>query len=376
MATTKRHHPGVSVQAHRGKWRVKWRVDGRAVYQGGFDTEDAADEYAEKVYLRTKLDGQAPVVVADDDDVLTLAKWWARWEPGRPWAQSSRNTHALHWKLYIKPVFGPVALDDITTADVQAWHRKLEKRGKSPGYIGGLHRTLSMALQGAVENGLLPTGNPARTAKLRKTTKVPKAALDVATTDALLAAFDARSPKLALYARFIAATGMRRAEAAGLTWDRLDLDKGTVLVDRQMDYAADTLPTWCEPKNRKIRTVLLTPSIVAALREHKAAQPVVAIGGRGLVFTQDDGSAWPVSSLTEGFGRVRKALDAEGVALPRRAGWHVLRHTVGSRLLEAGVPPVEVAEMMGHSVEELLATYAHVTDRAAADARLRAALGQ
>jgi site-specific recombinase XerD len=51
-----------------------------------------------------------------------------------------------------------------------------------------------------------------------------------------------------------------------------------------------------------------------------------------------------------------------------------LRHSNASQLLEAGIPPAEVAAQLGHSVETLLATYTHVADRAAADARLRAAL--
>jgi integrase len=51
-----------------------------------------------------------------------------------------------------------------------------------------------------------------------------------------------------------------------------------------------------------------------------------------------------------------------------------LRHTTASRLLEAGVPPAEAAQLLGHTPETLLATYTHVVDRAAADARIRAAL--
>ena len=38
---------------------------------------------------------------------------------------------------------------------------------------------------------------------------------------------------------------------------------------------------------------------------------------------------------------------------------HGLRHHAGSVLLHYGVPPVTVANLLGHSVEVLLSTYAH-----------------
>ena len=70
------------------------------------------------------------------------------------------------------------------------------------------------------------------------------------------------------------------------------------------------------------------------------------------------------------------ALDKAGTPLPTGArGWHTSSHTLASRLLEAGLPPVEVAAMLGHTPEQLLSTYAHVTNRVESDARLRAAIG-
>src|SRR3954467_6119343 len=105
-----------SVHQHRNRWRVKWRdEDGRQLVDS-FATKAEAEKAARAVEARTVLDGRPPVTVAPD--ALTLAKWWDRWEPGRQWRASSRATHAVHWSKYIKPVFGRVPIENITTADI------------------------------------------------------------------------------------------------------------------------------------------------------------------------------------------------------------------------------------------------------------------
>jgi integrase len=360
-----------SIHQHRKRWRVKWRDEqGRQIVES-YATKKDAEKAARTIEARTVLDGRPPVTVSPD--ALTLAKWWDRWEPGRQWRPSTRATHTVHWNRYIKPVFGRVRLEQITTADVRRWHRKLEARNLAPRTVATIHRTLSMALQGAVEDELLAR-NPARTAKLKRPVQIPPVALDTATVAALLAGVDQTTPALSTYARLLASTGLRRSEGTGLTWDRVDLDAGCLVVDRQLDYSAPNQPAWSPTKTSENRIVLLTPACVLLLREHRAAQPVVALKD-ALVFTRPNGSAWPRATLADAWRRAATKLAKDGTPLPDGArGWHTLRHTVGSRLLEAGIPPAEAAALLGHSVETLLATYTHVVDRAAADDRLRAAL--
>jgi integrase len=360
-----------SVQKHRNRWRVKWRDEHGNVIYDSFATEKEALKVKREVEARTVIDGKPPLVL--DEGALTLTKWWHRWEPGRQWRKSSRDTHALHWRKYIEPVFGKVPIEQITTADVKRWHRKLEARGLASTTVASIHRTLSMALQGAVEDELIGR-NPARAARLRRQPKTPPVALDRDAEAALLVAIDKTAPGISTYARLIAATGLRRAEAAGLTWDRIDLDAAELIIDRQLDYTATRQPSWGPTKTGETRHVPLNDATVALLKAHRAAQHVVAIKD-ALVFTRDDGSAWPRVTLADAWNRAKKVLDEAGTPLPAGArGWHTLRHTVGSRLLEAGIPPAEAAEILGHTPETLLATYTHVTDRKASHARIRAVL--
>jgi integrase len=110
------------------------------------------------------------------------------------------------------------------------------------------------------------------------------------------------------------------------------------------------------------------------LKAQRASRSVVRIKD-ALVFTRNDGRPWPRATLQDSWRRAAALMAKQGSPLPEGArGWHTLRHGVGSRLLEAGVPPAEAAELLGHTPETLLATYAHVVDRRAADERLRSAL--
>lgn len=361
-----------SVHQHRNRWRVKWRDStGRQLVES-FDTEKAARDAARRIEAQTVIDGKAPIVT--DPEALTLTKWWDRWEPGNAWRASTRSTHGTHWTKWIQPVFGRMPLDNITTADVRQFHRHLEARGLAPRTVGSIHRTLSMALEAAVADGFLGR-NPARTAKLPRKAKTAPVALDAATTRRMLDAIAATAPGLAVYAELVAATGLRRAEAAGLTWDRVDLDGGVITVDRQLDYSASTLPAWSDTKTTGVRRVVIAPATVNLLRRHRSGQEVTRLDRAGLVFTQPDGTPWPRSTLADAWRRAKRILADDGHPLPDGArGWHTLRHGAASRLLEQGVPPAEAAQHLGHSVEVLLGTYAHISNQAEADARIRAAI--
>jgi integrase len=360
-----------SVQSRNGRHRVKWYVDGRQTYSGWFATKIEAERAKRTVEGRTLLEGEAPVVI--DSDTITLAQWWARWEPGRPWRESTRATHDVHWSRHIEPVFGRAALDTITSADVSSFHRRLERQGLAPTTVAGVHRTLSMALQAAVNDGLIAR-NPARGAKLRRTVKHAPVALDAAMTDKLLETIAETAPGLELYARLIAATGLRRAEAAGLTWSTVDLDAVIIVVDKQLDYSASHQPAWAPTKNSKIRRVPITDTLAGELRAHRATQ-VTPLTRDGLVFVRDDGTVWPRVTLADAWRRAARLMADGGTPLPAGArGWHTLRHTCASRLLQNGVPPADVAAFIGDTVEVLLTTYTHVIDRDVAEQRIRAAL--
>ena len=290
---------------------------------------------------------------------------------GREWARSTRQCQQSRWKTYINPVFGRVPIDRITTADIRKWHRKLEARGLAPRYIVAIHLCLSAVLQGAVEDELI-VRNPGPAAKLRRTPKTLPVALDRDETAAFIDAVAATTPRLAPYARFVAATGLRRAEAAGVTWDRIDLDTGTLTVDRQLDYTAPVQPpAWCPTKTAKTRRVLLTDTTVATLREHRRplGRPTLGVG------VHEQRSPVGQQSVSRRLAPRRRPSRRVGQSAtgrcPRLARVAPHRRVTAPR---GRCPTRRSCRDARPHPAQLLTTYAHVVDRSAADALIRAVL--
>lgn len=94
------------------------------------------------------------------------------------------------------------------------------------------------------------------------------------------------------------------------------------------------------PKSGRRREIPLTARCVVAPREHLQRGDRTATGW---VFTSTRGTLL-------GYHNVRRAWRSavEGLAEPRPT-FHDLRHTFGTRLVRAGVPLVDIGQLMGHS---------------------------
>jgi len=112
--------------------------------------------------------------------------------------------------------------------------------------------------------------------------------------------------------------------------------------------------------------------LVAALREHRKEQAAqrlaLGLGGGDLVFRWPDGSRRMPESFTRHF-----VADQKGLGLPRLT-LHGCRHTFASNLIDLGVGPSIIKELMGHSDVRLLNIYGHAheasrTEAAAAPSR-------
>lgn len=125
------------------------------------------------------------------------------------------------------------------------------------------------------------------------------------------------------------------------------------------------------PKGEKIRTVDLPPSVAGELKRHIEASPPVEVeqlrgeagGGEEEVFpAAHHALRQPIAVNTWNTYSWKPALAKAGVIPPRaegakawqwaaapKDGFHVLRHTYASIMLEAGEPVVTLARWLGHS---------------------------
>ena len=171
--------------------------------------------------------------------------------------------------------------------------------------------------------------------------------------------------------------GLRRGELCGLRWEDVDLDGGSLRLNRTR-VVVDGKAVESTPKTAAgRRTVSLDGSLVALLRSHRTRQATERLAGGpaygvgGWLFADELGQPYHPESLSAWFES--KVSDLE---LPR-IRLHDMRHTAASLMLASGVPVKVVSEMLGHASPTItLSIYAHVMPGMAeeAGAALSAAL--
>ena len=146
------------------------------------------------------------------------------------------------------------------------------------------------------------------------------------------------------------ATGMRRGELLGLQWGDVDLDAGTLRVERSLEETKAGLRLKSPKTKSGRRNIALPPEAVAMLRAHKVQQMEIRLAlGMGkpdattLVFSDVEGRLLKPHTVSRAWRRAVVALKLPAVT------FHALRHTHVSVLIRAGVDILTISRRMGHS---------------------------
>jgi integrase len=222
---------------------------------------------------------------------------------------------------------------------------------------------LRVSLSGAMRDGLIAR-NPASAVKQPAVARKEARHLSSAEVTSLLDA--ARSSRYHSLLALIAATGLRRGEAAALRWRDLDLEAGMLQVRGTLARVGGKL-TITEPKTAKSRRTLpLSPSVVAMLKAHRKRQAVERSAAGNIwvetehVFTTESGTTVEPQNIL----RAVKAAARE--AALKDVGVHTLRHSAATTWLENGVHLKAVSELLGHASIAITADiYGHLSDETA-----------
>jgi len=307
---------------------------------------------------------------------LTVGEYLEEWLRGvRPGLRPGTfDSTAIHVNTYITPRIGRVQLQALSRRGIKAFYGDLTIAGRRRGGGGlsdktvhNIHRTLSKALEDAVEDGLLHR-NPGR-----GTHKLPESPEQESWTAEELRAFlevHADDRQVALW-RFAAFTGLRRGELVGLRWRDVDLETGRAFVVQQRAKGGGTVNTG-RLKGKRGRVVTLDPKTVEVLRQHQAAQLEAkdflgeGYQDHGLVFCHEDGKPLHPDSVTKRFARLVRDSGLPTITV------HGLRHTHATVLLRALVHPKVVQERLGHSsIQVTLDVYSHAVPALQGDAAIR-----
>jgi integrase len=160
---------------------------------------------------------------------------------------------------------------------------------------------------------------------------------------------------------YLALSGLRRGELPGLKWSDIDLEAGTISVERGRVAAGSGIVVEGAPKTLSSRRTLpLDDGLVAVLRRASAryAQERLALGAAhtdsGYVAVNEVGEPYTPDTLTRKWRKLTKAAGVKAIRL------HDARHSCGTALHLRGVPLAVIAKWLCHADAETTARiYAH-----------------
>ncbi len=357
-----------------GEGTLRHRTDGR--WEGriviGYDKD--GNPKTKSVLAKTKVEcvekleklkaadnTKRPVKVKAD---MPFGDWLDCWyqNHAKPGLRPTTCQSYENWLYYhLIPGVGHIPLNKLTQSDLQQFFTDMKKNGRqthvetkgtamSDRSVRSCYAVCRMALDQAVQENLIRK-NPAEGCKLPP---LKGREMQVLTKEEMQR-FLIQAKEEGMYELFLLelTTGLRRGELLGLQWDDLDMESGTLKIDRQV-YPVKGKLIINEPKTKAaVRTIILPPPMLEVLKEYK--EQVFS----PWVFPSRIKPEQPVDP-----GYVRKRLQV----ILERAGckqirFHDLRHTFATMALEHGMDVKTLSAIIGHvSSGTTLNIYAHITD--------------
>lgn len=302
--------PDFSIGRLRGGFAVYWTGgDGKRVrYQLQARTRAEAEPEALDVY-RTKKFAQSQ----GGETVSDLWEGYRKDLGDKPTAETMGYTGKA-----VLAHFGAYRPDQITTELCRAYARDRMAGGISQGSVhtelGHLRSTMTWAERNRIIEAAPHIERPAKpTPKERYLSKDEVAKLIES----------AEAPHIALAIHLLFATAGRVGAVLELTWDRVDMQRGTINL---------RLP---DSRTRKGRAIVpINRGLMAALQTAKDAalsDHVIEWAGK------------QVASIRKGFEAAVTRAKLEDVTL------HTIRHSAAVAMVSNGIPITQVAQYLGHS---------------------------
>lgn len=315
--------------------------------------------------------------IAPADDRQTVEHYLTQWLTSIEGTVSASALHAYrnHVETHITPAIGKIRLTELRALHIEAavrtWQmksagRRKEKVPLSSRTVGHVFATMRTALKRAVRQRSI-AWNPCDGVDAPRVERKEMRSLDAAAAAALVKACSENTIGAAIVTSL--GTGLRRGELLALRWGDVDLDAGTLTVQRAIERA-DRQSRFKDPKTKRSRrTISLPRFVVDRLRRHRTeraqwlrAKGLGRLSAETLVFERA-GEPWVPNTFGTAFAR---ALHDAGIPHVRL---HDLRHSFASMALAAGVDLKTVSSALGHSTISTTAdVYAHVTDSLMRDA--------
>jgi integrase len=257
------------------------------------------------------------------------------------------------------PYLGRLKLSAIEARTVESWMAELAKKNFSTKTINGARTVLNGVLKHAFTNGSLSRNPVAATSPYRVSRDEKTQVKEPWTKMEPLRALQAvKGTELDLLVTIGVTFGLRRGEILGLQWTDIDIDAGTLTIDRtlkeerrihedgkgRVTLVPDKTKTRASERTLKLGLIFL-----AALQRHKQYVNGLrqAAGDDWVqtpwVFVSAKGTALYPSNVYRRYVRFCKSNNLRHIHL------HDLRHTSAVLAFEAGVRIEAVSQALGHT---------------------------
>lgn len=327
------------------RYRVRVRMHG-VLRSGTFRRKAEATRFAGREEEELSLSGRDAHA---NSRVRTFAALADRYERFRLTRKSSHTRRVQEQQLDVwRRLFDGMTLAEITPAVVAEAAQSLIELDFSPAtanrYLSLLSHMFSRAVKEWNWCPVNPVANidrfPEPEGRVRFLSSGERARL-------LLMCRSSRSEHLYLAVLLTLATGMRLNEVRQLTWDRVDLERSRVLLDKT--------------KTKTRRGVAVSGLALQLLQERYEHRDL----NSRFVFPAPTNPRHQAADFRTAWQR---ALQRARVADFR---FHDLRHTTASYLAQQGNSTMEIAEVLGHKTLAMVKRYSHLTEGHSAGALQR-----
>lgn len=389
-----------SVFKRRNKFSiVYYYTDEQGVKRQKWETRPT---YAEAMKRKTEIEYQQSTgefIAPSTKTVRVLLEEFVELYGATKWALSTYSAKRSIIDNYINPYIGDIPLQDLNTKAIDKFYKRLEtvppiataKHKPRTKFIGAnqineIHKILHSALEQAVRWGEL-SKNPSSHAILPKVTYKKR---EIWTSKEIATALENcggdRFLFLAINLSF--ACSLRVGEITGLTWDCVDLENGTLLVNKElarvtheamealnnkdilfifpavMSVGTTRLVLKTPKTESSVRTIYLPKTLIAILRKWKRDQDELKhflkdeYQDYNLVLAQKNGRPYEERLINKAFNEV-----IAKTGLPKVV-FHSLRHSSTTYKLKLSGGNVKMVQGdTGHAQATMVTeTYAHILD--------------
>ena len=243
----------------------------------------------------------------------------------------------------------------------RVYNMLIREKGLSPKSVKNIHGVFHRAMDQAMKLGYLRL-NPLNAVILPRVEKPQIEIIEDEKMKIFLDAIKGDPFEIILFVTVF--TGLRQGEVLGLTWDCVNFENGTLLINKQHNRSQmDHNYQFSSVKTDRIRVLNVSKHVMDKLRQQQMIQKCWADAAGSawnnaddLVFTNELGSFIKNKTLYMHFKRISSRIGLGNLR------FHALRHTYAVNSLRAGDDIKTVQENLGHTTAAFtLGTYAHAT---------------